>query len=124
MPLYIKSADSAARAMAMTTITQPVMERMKEAQRRGDTSTAQAEMAKFMKIRKESGVSIVAQLVPAVVQATLGFCSFKLLRKMADIPVPDLKDGGFLWLTDLTLPDGYLLLPAFMAISMHLLVHN
>jgi YidC/Oxa1 family membrane protein insertase len=40
---------------------------------------------------------------------------------MASLPVPGLQNGGFGWVTDLTVTDGYLLLPAIMAGAMHVM---
>jgi YidC/Oxa1 family membrane protein insertase len=55
------------------------------------------------------------------VQGVLGFCSFKLMRAMSALPVPGMQTGGFGWVTDLTVSDGYLLLPALMAGTMHVM---
>lgn len=42
------------------------------------------------------------------------------MKKLADLPVPGFKDGGFLWMPDLTLTDGYLITPLVMAAVLHL----
>jgi len=37
---------------------------------------------------------------------------------MATLPVESLKTGGFLWITDLTVPDPYFILPAITAATL------
>lgn len=120
-PLYLKSADQAARQAALVTITKPITERMTDAQKSGDQTAVMQAWTELNATRKRAGLSYTAQFTPMFVQAVLGFCSFKLMRAMASLPVPGLKDGGFGWMTDLTISDGYLVLPALMAGSMHMM---
>lgn len=121
-PLYVRASDSTARMNAMSEVTQPIYNRMQDAQKRGDVQTQQLELRRYMAARREAGISFTAQLTPVVIQGIVGFCGFKLMRKLADLPAPGFTEGGFLWLTDLTIPDGYLIMPAVMALSIHLLV--
>jgi YidC/Oxa1 family membrane protein insertase len=118
-PLYLKSADQSARQAALTPITKPITERMQAAQKAGDQTGVMQAWTELGAIRKRAGLKYSAQFGPMLAQAVLGFCSFKLMRGMANLPVPGLKEGGFGWITDLTVSDGYLLLPAIMAGAMH-----
>lgn len=120
-PLYLKSADQAARQSALTSITKPITERMTVAQKANDQTAVMQCWSELRAVRKRAGMSYTAQFTPMLVQSVLGFCSFKLMRGMANLPVPGLKDGGFGWVTDLTISDGYLLLPAIMAGAMHIM---
>ena len=120
-PLYLKSADQAARQSALTSITKPITERMTLAQKTNDQTGVMQAWTELRAVRKRAGMSYTAQFTPMLVQSVLGFCSFKLMRGMANLPVPGLKDGGFGWVTDLTISDGYLLLPAIMAGAMHMM---
>merc|ERR1712230_287585 len=52
----------------------------------------------------------------------IGYCGFKLLRAMSNLPVPGFRDGGFLWLSDLTVPDPWGLMPVIMGAAVHLMV--
>jgi len=38
---------------------------------------------------------------------------------MANTPVESLKEGGFLWVTDLTMPDPYYIMPIITCITMY-----
>ena len=58
--------------------------------------------------------------IPIMIQAPLGFATFRLTKGMSDLPVPDLQNGGFLWVTDLTIPDPNYVLPVFLAGTIYL----
>jgi YidC/Oxa1 family membrane protein insertase len=120
-PLYLKSADQAARASALISVTKPLQDQMKAAQEAGDQTGVMQAWTQINAVRKRAGLSYMQQFTPMLVQAVLGFCSFKLMRAMSALPVPGLQTGGFGWVTDLTVSDGYLLLPALMAGSMHIM---
>jgi len=102
-------------------ITQPITERMTEAQKTNDQQGVMQAWTELRAVRKRAGMSYTAQFTPMLVQSVLGFCSFRLMRAMASLPVPGLQTGGFGWVTDLTITDGYLLLPAIMAGAMHVM---
>lgn len=123
-PLYLKSADQAARQSALTPITKPITERMTAAQKANDQTGVMQAWSELRAVRKRAGLSYSSQLGPMLAQSVLGFCGFKLMRAMAALPVPGLKEGGFGWITDLTVSDGYLLLPALMAGTMHIMMRN
>jgi len=120
-PLYLKSADQAARQSALMTITAPISARMTAAQKANDQTGVMRAWSELNAVRKRAGMSYTKQFAPMLVQSVIGYCSFKLMRGMANLPVPGLKDGGFGWITDLTITDGYLLLPAIMAGAMHVM---
>ena len=122
LPYFIKSSDSMARSQALMPLTKPVTERMTAAQKAGDTPGMQAAWGELGVIRKRAGVSFWAQFRPMILQGVFGYCGLKLFRAAANLPVPGFKDGGFLWLTDLTVPDPYLILPLVMAGSIHMLI--
>ena len=61
-------------------------------------------------------------LVMPLVQAPVFISFFIGLRRMTELPIPTMSDGGILWFTDLTSPDPYYILPALSTISMLLTV--
>jgi len=121
-PLYLKSADQAARQAALVSVTKPISERLRAAQQAGDQTGVMQAWSSMNAVRKRAGLSYMQQFTPMIVQSVLGYCSFKLMRAMSNLPVPGMQDGGFGWVTDLTVSDGYLLLPALMAGSMHVMM--
>ena len=119
LPLFKKSSDIGARQAAMMPIIKPLQTRMMEAFKNNDMETGARLRAELKGINARAGISLGAMLTPAILQGVFGFCAFKLHRAMANLPVPGLEDGGILWFADLTQRDPYLLLPAIMAASMH-----
>ncbi|KAK5741771.1 hypothetical protein LTR17_003762 [Elasticomyces elasticus] len=121
-PFYLRSSDSMARQAALVSITKPIQDLMTQAQRNKDTQAMQMHWLQLAAVRKRAGIKLTSQFAPMILQGILGFCGFKLIRAMAALPVPAFRDGGFLWLTDLTVPDPYGILPICMAGAIHLLV--
>lgn len=39
---------------------------------------------------------------------------------MANTPVESLKEGGYFWLTDLTMPDPYYIMPVITSVTMYI----
>lgn len=122
VPMFMKANENGAKMRAMQPITQPMNAKMMDAMRNGDRVTAMTMRQELMQINKAAGVSTFGMLVPSVVQGVFGFCAFRLLRAMSNLPVPGLETGGFLWITDLTQTDPYLLLPAIMGGTLHLVM--
>lgn len=122
VPMFMKANENGAKMRAMQPITQPMNAKMMDAMRNGDRVTAMTMRQELMQINKAAGVSTFGMLVPAMVQGVFGFCAFRLLRAMANLPVPGLETGGFLWITDLTQTDPYFLLPAIMGGTLHLVM--
>lgn len=120
-PLFLRASDSSARQTALAPILKPILEAQTAAQKAGDTQGVLYANRQRMAINKKAGISFTAQLTPIMIQSVLGFCGFRLMKAMVALPVPGFLDGGFLWLTDLTLTDGYLILPILMAGTMHLI---
>lgn len=121
-PLYLKASDMQARQAALVSVTKPFYDKMKQAQAAGDTQALMLAHQQIGAVRKRAGITYRDQLLPMAVQAVMGFCGFRLMRKCAELPVPGFVDGGFLWLQDLTMTDGYLLMPVLMAASMHVII--
>lgn len=122
LPLYIRSSDMTARSTALISVTKPISDRIAAAKENRDTEAMQAAYLEMLAIRRRAGLSMMTQMLPVAMQGVIGYCGFKLMRAMANLPVPALQTDGFLWLQDLTLSDPYLILPLAMAGTMHLLV--
>ncbi|EME43379.1 hypothetical protein DOTSEDRAFT_108955, partial [Dothistroma septosporum NZE10] len=123
-PLYLKSSDIMARQNALTPITKPITDRMTKAQQEGNTSEVMQAWSQLSTVRKRAGISIPQQFLPIILQGIIGYCGFKIMRAASELPVPGFQTGGFLWLQDLTLTDGYLLMPIIMAGTVHMIVRT
>lgn len=63
------------------------------------------------RLKAEYGVRNI-HLMWMLVQFPFTFGLFKLVRHMANLPVPGMETAGFAWFVDLTVRDPYFLLPA------------
>lgn len=121
-PLFIRSADALARQSAMLPVTKPITDEMSRLRKEGKVQDAMVLMKRISVIRKQAGISTMAMYTPMVLQAVIGYCGFKLMRAMANLPVPGLDNGGFLWLSDLTVTDPFLITPVLMGLAIHCVV--
>ncbi|GAB7360554.1 hypothetical protein MBLNU230_g0439t1 [Neophaeotheca triangularis] len=121
-PLFVKSSDTTARTAALTSITKPLTDRMSQCQREGDSDGMRAAWAQLRAVRANAGIRLRDQFAPMLVQGVFGFCGYRLTSACANLPVPSFATGGFLHLSDLTIPDPFLILPIAMGATMHLMV--
>ncbi|CAK1365538.1 unnamed protein product [Cercospora beticola] len=121
-PFFLKMSDMQARSTALAPVLKPFNEKVMEEQRRGNTAGALQAYQQMGAIKKRAGISNVRMFTPILLQGVLGFCGYRLMHYLATFPVPGFKDGGLLWLQDLTITDGYLLLPLIMAATMHTII--
>ncbi len=59
----------------------------------------------------EHDVSPVKPALVPMAQLPIFLSVFYALRRLSEAPLPQFKEGGFGWVTDLTLPDPYYILP-------------
>jgi YidC/Oxa1 family membrane protein insertase len=88
-------------------VQKTMMEALRDPDRRMEGMMLRRE---FGAMRQKAGVKIWKTLVP-LLQLPIGLGMFRLLRGMATLPVPGMENGGFLWFTDLTIPDPLFVLP-------------
>ena len=117
---YITSSDMSARLAAAKHIMAPIETRMNQAKAAQDQMGMRIAFMERRAILKKIGVKTSRMLLPMALQFPLGFGMFRLLRGMTALPVPGLDTGGFLWFTDLTLPDPFYVLPLTTAFCFYL----
>ncbi|TKA57604.1 hypothetical protein B0A49_10087 [Cryomyces minteri] len=122
--LNIKASDNAARQAAMMTITKPLTDKMTALKHAGRNDQIPEVYQELRAAYKRAGINPLAAFFPAIVQGVVGYCTFKLFRAMANLPVPGLENGGFLWLRDLTIADPVYVLPLLTAGAFHLAVRR
>jgi YidC/Oxa1 family membrane protein insertase len=123
-PMYLRSSDMVARTQALQSVLRPIQERSTEALKSGDQQAALVYWQQMAAVRGRAGISLPAQFAPMLLQGAVGFFAFRLIRAMSNLPVPELKHGGFLWLSDLTVPDPYGLLPIAMGAILHVTIRT
>ncbi|XP_017486273.1 PREDICTED: mitochondrial inner membrane protein OXA1L-like, partial [Rhagoletis zephyria] len=67
---------------------------------------------------KRHGVNPIKAMLAPMAQIPLFLTFFLTLRRMANYPVESLKEGGFSWVVDLSIPDPFLVLPVVTALSL------
>lgn len=121
-PLFLRMSDYQAREKALSSITKGVREKMDKARLEGNQDLMLQYFQQSLAIRRRAGLKFRDGFYGVIAQSVVGYCGFKLLRACSTLPVPGFTEGGFLWVRDLTMTDGYLILPLVMAGTMHLVV--
>lgn len=116
---YISASDVSARVAVVAPTVAPIKARLKEARVAKDTNEMKIIAAELKEIYRAAGIQNWKIFVP-MLQVPLGFGTFRLMRGMADLPVPGLDSAGFLWVTDLTASDPYFILPVLTGVAFHL----
>ncbi|KAK0739474.1 60Kd inner membrane protein-domain-containing protein [Apiosordaria backusii] len=76
-----------------------------------DQYTLMDKRNKMKVMQRAAGYRMLPATLPAMLQIPLGFGMFRLIRGMADLPVPSMETGGALWFNDLTVSDPLFILP-------------
>jgi YidC/Oxa1 family membrane protein insertase len=103
LPLSLKQTKSTVKMSAIQPEVKKIQEKYKK-----DPQKAQQEV---MKIYKEYGVSPMGGCLPMIVQFPILIAMFYVFQKI------DYHGAGFLWLTNLTKPDPYYILPIISGIT-------
>ena len=116
---YIDAADVSARMATVADLLKPIKARMDAAKSTKDQAALMQAYQEMTLLYREAGIKMWKVAVP-LLQIPIGFGTFRLLSRMAALPVPGLEDGGFLWLKDLTISDPFWILPALTGLGIHL----
>lgn len=108
--IYLNASDTSARMAVIKPYTEPINARLRAARMTRDTDAVKLISGELSQLYKQADIKMWRLAFP-LLQAPLGYGSFRLLNGMAKLPVPGLEDGGLLWLKDLTLCDPYFILP-------------
>ena len=110
-PLVVRMQAHNSRMAAIADQQKVLMEKMGEVKAKGDQQGAQVYAAQLAQLWKEHDVHPVRSLGLPILQMPLFLAFFFALRKLVALPVPQLKEGGMAWFTDLTMADPYYILP-------------
>jgi YidC/Oxa1 family membrane protein insertase len=106
------SSDKMAAMAALKPVTGPLQEQLNAAIASGDKQKADLLRMQQAAILKPYAGGMGAMFAFTGVQAVVGFCAFRCLRAMGELPVPGMAHDGFLWFSDLSARDPYFILPA------------
>ena len=115
---YVGAADVSGRMLALAEVQKPIKARMDAARAARDSTKLLQATNEMQALYQQAGIRTQKLFVPAL-QLPIGLGVFRLLRRMSELPVPGLEDGGFLWVKDLTMSDPYYILPALTGLSIY-----
>ena len=110
LKLYIDASDQGARLARVHPLVKPLQDKVRAAAVAGNNEARMILAQKARNIMKAEGIIYWKMLAPFS-QLFLGYGTFRLMKGMANLPVPGLDEGGFLWIKDLTVMDPFYLLP-------------
>ncbi|KAF8064291.1 60Kd inner membrane protein-domain-containing protein [Lyophyllum atratum] len=118
-PITVKGLRNSARLLPLQPHILKMQKEMEVARKSGDKLAMQRAALKMRKLYTDAGVSMGATaLVPFVqIPVTLGL--FFGIKKMCDLPLPQLKDSGVSFLPDMTAPDPYMALPILLCAAVN-----
>lgn len=111
LPLIVRLTAHNVRLAAVQPQMTALFTRLNAAKAAADPQAQQVVLGTLQKLMKENNVSPFRPLLMPLIQMPFFLAFFYSLRKLADLPLPQLKDGGFGWVSDLTVPDPYFILP-------------
>lgn len=88
-----------------------LFQRLNAAKQAKDAQAQQVVATTLTNLMKENDVSPFRPLLMPLLQMPFFLAFFWGLRALAQLPLPQLTQGGFGWVTDLTLADPYYILP-------------
>ncbi|KAK2733635.1 Mitochondrial inner membrane protein oxa1 [Myotisia sp. PD_48] len=115
----IGASDTSVKLQQLKPRLTPIRERMLHCARESDNIGALQAKQELASIHREEGLKPWKAMVP-LLQIPFGFACFRVLRGMANLPVPTLDNEAFLWITDLTIPDPLFILPVATGGMMYL----
>ncbi|WWC92793.1 uncharacterized protein L201_007752 [Kwoniella dendrophila CBS 6074] len=110
-PILVSGQKHNVRLAAVNPQIQGLMERAQEAKAKKDVH-AQALLGQAMRqLMKDHNVNPLRALILPAIQLPIFLTFFNIVRGLANLPLPQLKEGGLGWVTDLTVADPYYILP-------------
>lgn len=110
-PWVLKIQSHNARLAAVNPQLKALMEKLNAAKASNDWQATQVINGSMQTLFKDHNVHPLRSLALPLLQMPLFFSMFWALKGLAALPLPMLKDGGFGWVTDLTVADPYYILP-------------
>ena len=100
---------------ARLTAVQPELARLQEeakkAKATGDRQTQQLVAQAFSNLCAKHDVSPLKPVLLPLMSMPIFLGMFYGIGRLVAVPLPEMMEGGFGWVTDLTMPDPYYILP-------------
>lgn len=121
-PLLVKQQIIGHKTHNLLPETQKLQAEINECLVSGDAYNTAFNRAKLKMLYDANGLSMMSRLWPALIQAPMFMSLFFLLRRLSSEPLESLTTGGFLWITNLSVPDPYYILPIITCTSLFALL--
>jgi YidC/Oxa1 family membrane protein insertase len=118
LPLAIKSQRGMGKMAALRPELEPIQEEMMKCKKLNDAAGVTRQSQKLQELFQKSGINPISSALLGFAQAPIFLSFFLAVRKMGDLPVPGLENGGIYWFTDLSLADPYFILPIVSSLTM------
>jgi len=118
---FMAASDTSARMAVLKPMMDPLTAKMKKCSEASDTEGMLKVKAELSQINKRAGIHYWKLAAP-LLQVFTGYGTWKLLRGMSDLPLPGLEHGGIFWISNLTIPDPYLIIPILTSLGMHYVI--
>ncbi|KAG0331631.1 Mitochondrial inner membrane protein oxa1l [Podila humilis] len=111
IPFIVKLQGNTARLHNVKPQLERLTENMKLAKESNDTAALARFSAQTQELFAKNDCNPIKSLVLPLIQAPIMISFYLALRDMANLPVPQFKEGGLGWFTDLTIADPTYVLP-------------
>ncbi|CAO3573158.1 unnamed protein product [Mortierella alpina] len=111
VPFIVKLQGNTARLHNVKPQLERLTENMKLAKETNDTAALARFSAQTQELFAKNDCNPLKSLVLPLLQAPVMISFYLALRDMANLPVPQFKEGGIAWFTDLTIADPTYVLP-------------
>lgn len=111
VPFIVKLQGNTARLHNVKPQLERLTENMKLAKETNDTAALARFSAQTQELFAKNDCNPLKSLVLPLLQAPVMISFYLALRDMANLPVPQFKEGGIGWFTDLTIADPTYVLP-------------
>jgi YidC/Oxa1 family membrane protein insertase len=115
-PFIIAGLRNSAKLLPLQPQLLKAQEDLTKIQQKGDTLALQKQALKMKKMYEDAGVNLGTTFLSPFIQLPVTLGLFFGVKRMCELPVPQLTHSGLAILQDLTVPDPYMVLPiAFCA---------
>lgn len=122
IPLLIKTQRNAINMSNYMPQLQFLQTKFGEARRTGNSMEASKYANEMVMYMKEKNISPLKNAMLPLLQAPVFLSFFFALRSMAKAPVESMKEGGIYWVTDLTIPDPFYILPVVACGTLYIIL--
>lgn len=91
-----------------------------EKAKKGDPAGQQEAVQRYNALKKKHGVGLFTPVALGLIQAPFFMMLYSGSHRLCALPVPGLKDAGFLWFQNLTVADPYMILPVLAVVGINL----